>query len=402
MLRREFRLKEGDLFNNIFFHQSLAKVNQLGYFQIDKAPNIKAVTPDSDRVDVTVSGEEKSQNSIEVGAGFSGLEGFFAQTSYSTRNFLGKGEILQLSVRGGGRENLYSVSFTEPWMFDRPYTGGFSLFRLDRQFTQFNQRTQGGSLTVGSQLTYFSRGLLTYRYEVTDILPHGGFSTQSANFFGNGTTTIAQIVPAFQYDTRNNFYHPTKGFFYMAALPIATRYVGSQAEYFKITSKATWYIPSWKKTFFAFNGEFGHGRTLYSNDELPPSERYFLGGSNSVRGYFVRSIGPEFEGFVYGGDSYLQFNAEYAIPLNDLMQIAFYFDAGDTFAIHDISLTDVRGNPVRIRKPFSFDLRRSAGAEFRFFVPQFPYPIRLIWSKPLNPAPGQRTQSFEFTIGPSF
>jgi outer membrane protein insertion porin family len=238
-----------------------------------------------------------------------------------------------------------------------------------------------------------------YSYETTKLDARSGFNDQ-LGLVSLSDTRIIQITPSFQYDSRNNYYVPSEGFYFLAMMPVSHWSFGSDVSYYKLYTKATKFWPSFKKTFFAANAEFGWVRP-FGEHRTPASERFFLGGSNSVRGYGTRAIGPSFEGLVYGGDTYVAFNAEYTIPAGDTFQFVFFADAGEAYAL-DAIRTVYQGNIVTLEKGFDAELKTSAGFEVRFFVPMFPYPVRLIWSRPFNPEPWQPTKTFEFNIGPTF
>ena len=101
--------------------------------------------------------EEQNRNQLTFGAGVSEFEGFFGQMSFSTSNFLGRGESLTLSAQSGSRAQNYQLAFNEPFLFDRNITGGFDLFRRDirRAIGQFTQESEGGVVTFGFLLGGF-------------------------------------------------------------------------------------------------------------------------------------------------------------------------------------------------------------------------------------------------------
>jgi outer membrane protein insertion porin family len=398
VLRREFMLSEGDLFNMRHFDRSMRKVSQLGFFKITEPPAITPVEDAENQVNTLVVGEEDKRNMFEFGGGYSGLEGGFIQSSYSTRNFLGRGEVLEFMARLGGRTDSYSISFTEPWLFDRPYTGGISLFRVDQRFVQFDQRSTGGSLVFGVPVTYFSRAFIRYSYQETTLKIRTGSIVPLLSDLDK--TRIVQVSPSFIYDSRNHFYAPSKGTRFMASLPVSHWRFGSDVSYYKFLTQYTHYFPAFRRTYFAANAEFGFVRP-FANHRIPTNERFFLGGASSIRGYEVRSVGPAFQGLIYGGDTYLQANAEYVIPVGGTFQFALFADAGDAYTLRPIR-TVFNGNIETLRKKLDFSMPSSVGVEVRFFMPTFPFPVRLIWSRALNPEPWQRTRTFEFNIGAGF
>ena len=154
VIRREMRLYENGVFNTEALKFSIKRLNQLGYFKALEGPgkdvNIDK-TPNADnKVDVKMKLEEQNRNQLTFGAGVSQFEGFFGQLSFQTANFLGRGESLTVSLQGGQRAQNYTLSFTEPFLFDRNITGGANLFRSDvRYVSQFTQQTTGGTLTFG-------------------------------------------------------------------------------------------------------------------------------------------------------------------------------------------------------------------------------------------------------------
>ncbi len=114
VLRREVQLHEGDLFSRTKLELSRIKLNQLGYFTVEDDPVIEPIEG-RDEVRLNFPGQEQGRNEIQVGGGYSGLDGAFFNGVYSTRNFLGRGQVLSLALQVGGRADRYSLSFTEPW-----------------------------------------------------------------------------------------------------------------------------------------------------------------------------------------------------------------------------------------------------------------------------------------------
>src|ERR1051325_11682709 len=118
VLRREIFLEEGDIMDMETFKQSLYKIGQLGYFKVTDNPDFK-VNPDKKTVDISVKGDEQGKNDIQFGGGYSEAGGFFVQTQFGTRNFLGEGENLSVAFQRGNRQNYYSLSYSDPWFMDR-------------------------------------------------------------------------------------------------------------------------------------------------------------------------------------------------------------------------------------------------------------------------------------------
>ena len=169
VIRRELRLYENSVFNTEALKYSVKRLNQLGYFKpLEDQKNITTEkTPGADnKVDVTLKLEEQNRNQLSFGAGVSQYDGIFGQLSFSTANFMGRGETFTVSMQTGARVSDYQVAFTEPFLFDRPITGSVDLHKRDIEYLyQFTQGSTGGNLTMGFPLANFSRVYLNYSYD---------------------------------------------------------------------------------------------------------------------------------------------------------------------------------------------------------------------------------------------
>ncbi len=281
VLRREMKLAEDDLFNLKRFRVGMRKINQLGYWQISEEAGIQPRTGE-DKVDITVQGKEANRNEIQVGGGVSGLDGAFFSGSYATRNFLGRGEILQTYFQLGGRLSRYSISFIEPWFMGHPYTMGFSIFKTTTQYTTFEQGGRGGSVQLGRLLGDFSR------FDVTYLLQH---VTYTDNLNQTTQSLSSSIIPVYTYDTRNNFFRPTRGFRFQFATEYAGGVLGGQNYYFRPVGSATLYLPAIHKHYIGLNASGGYVMG-FGGYAVPTYERFFLGGERSLRAFKSRSISP--------------------------------------------------------------------------------------------------------------
>ncbi len=423
VLRRELPLAEGEVFNSRLWQIGLTRINQLGYWALSKEPEITPVEGEA-RLQAKVEGAEQGRNEIQVGGGFSGVEGAFFQGSYSTRNFLGRGEILQSSVQVGGRSQLINLSFTEPYFLGTRNTVGGSIFSRELDFRDFSRKSQGFSLLFGQRLGNFSSYAVTYRNERFDEFGGAAFFFDANNlpagwenldptalFAGEFGTPIPQgvrttnstLVPVYTYNTVNNPFRPSRGFRLRAVLELTGSFLGGDNEFLKPSLDVTWYRPAFRRSYAAFHVEGGIVRGLNSR-LIPRSERYFLGGDiRGPRVFETRSLAPigpvasipplaDSEGnivgipfAVVGGESYFLVQTEFVVRLTDPFDVAFFLDAGNAF-------DEVTGFDLG-------ELRYSAGLEARFYLPIFQAPLRLIWGKVLDEEDGDRLNSFQFSIG---
>lgn len=406
VLRREVRMREGDVFNEEAFKNSLLKVNQLGYFTLLEEPNNPEVIPsmEGNEVDVIIKGEETNRNQLEVGGGVSGLEGAFGRLLFSTRNFLGRGATLSAEALLGTRADRYSLSYTEPYVFDRPYIFGAELYKRNYLYYDLDQERTGFGTRFGMSLGYFSRIMLRYSYEIIDIefrrylrpqeppelgepLDPGRFSFSS--LYEEGETEISSVEPSWVYSTIDNPFRPSRGRELRLSLQVAGGPFGGQTSFFKPRLGFKQYIRAWRQTFFAFNTELAYIKE-YDDSTIPGFERLFLGGEMSVRGTEIRTVGPlDNTGQFIGGTSSMLFNLEYHVPIKDTpVEGLLFVDAGNAFDEDNV---------------FDYsDLVYTYGVELRVYLPIFPYPLRFIYAFLPDPPPRNSSTDFQFTIGSTF
>ncbi len=441
VLRREFRLNEVALFSRSSLDLSVGKINQLGYYEA--SPEAVAVSPveGTNTVQINVAGEEKGRNEIQVGGGYSGTDGAFFTGTYATKNFLGRGQVLSLSLQLGGRRNLYQIAFQEPWFLNRPYTLGFSIFRGNQDYGAAQRsESRGFGVVIGRQIGYFQSVQLRYdfqRVQSNGLAPQVGFATipgtQTQLQSVVATNTISKITPSWFRNSINNPYRPSAGWSLLADMEIAGGPLGGDTSYLKPRLVGTKYLRAWKKTFFALHGEIGAIKTWAGGsvpsaanvNDVPRFSRFWLGGeSYGPRVFQTRDVSPlryvqlnsvgeviqatvdpagqpvrdfdlngdgvlnQLDLVALGGDKYWLAMVEYTIPFDSPVELSFFLDTG---------------NALYEDTPWGLaDYRASAGIELRFFLPVFPVPLRLIYGWPLRKLPEDRTSAFAFSIGRSF
>ena len=479
VIRREMRVYEEGVFNTEALKFSIRRLNQLGYFKpleggkdvtVDKTPGA------SNQVDVTLKLEEQNRNQINFGAGVSEFEGFFGTVSFQTSNFLGRGESLTLTAQAGSRAQTYSLSFTEPFLFDRNITGGFSIYRSDvRYVSQFTQRTLGGTVTVGFPLSGFSRMFFNYSYQrvrITDINPSycnpdilrsNPFLRDSLQLTGStcsgagnaGSTTvdpvtglpvgttlvsssgdrvISKITPSVVYNTVDQPIFPTQGQRYTASIDLAG--IGGNTNFYKPTLEGVWYWRQNARMSFGTRAQFAylHTFTKDGTEALPIFEKMYLGGEYTVRGFDIRSIGPQdpATGLVLGGNKLLLFNFEENFTIAGPLRVILFYDAGQvkdvgqgfswkedvtTYRLrfpdgqslyNPLTATDVAAGLDAVTTHV-WAFKTSTGVEARFMMPVLNVPFRLIFA--FNPLRGgvrdntlqpQSSYQFRFAVGSTF
>jgi outer membrane protein insertion porin family len=426
VVRRELRLVEGGIFNVEALKNSVRRLNQLGYFkplESDDAVKIDETPGTEGKVDVTLKFQEQNRNQITFGAGVSQLDGFFGQLGFSTSNFLGRGESLGVQLQKGSQAKNYEVSFTEPFLFDRPISAGASVF--SRSFiypTQYTIESTGGTVTGGLPVTPFTRLFLGYSYEV-DTVPQSQINPiyltkqalESDPFLADellinegGKRTVGKVSPSLVYDTVNSPLFPDQGQRYVTAFDFAG--VGGNTQFVQTRLEGTWYHRLFPRQSFGIHVQGQYIRPYGDTTIVPIFDRLFLGGEYSIRGFDLRTIGPRdpATGAEVGGNKTLLFNGEYTINVGGPVRLVFFYDAGEVrdtgqsfglyepttqFVLPPVPLLTDPFNPGLLTNPNdpsaqphlevtgrTSAIKSSTGMEVRFFMPVLNIPFRLIFA----------------------
>jgi len=419
VLRREFHVSEGTWMNMGLFKSSVYKVNALGYWKLEDEPLEFDFDEEDKKVNVTVKGKEVGRNDLQFGAGYSELDGFFAQASFSTRNFMGRGETLGISLQMGGRSDYYTLSFSEPYLFDRRILLGASLFSTSTDIYDYYRESRGATLTIGFGLGMW--GSLSGLFAYENVKSH--YAIERVGFPGDSTSghdrpvdvpgltenplehayeyfdgRTVSFTPAYRFDTRDDPFDPNRGTGINFRVRMAGGPLGGDFDYIRPELTFTKFVPLSRKSksIFAFNIEAGKFFP-YNDSEIPLYELYRLGGDRTLRGFPYYSIRPRTAegkyfytdaGSVLGGDRFWLCNLEYQYRIGGPVKLVFFTDIGNTYAPEqgwDWSL-----------------YRQSYGAELRIFLPIFQAPIRFIYGIVVDPFPDEKSSDFQFSIGTTF
>ena len=410
VIRREIRVFEGGIFNTEMLKVSVRRLNQLGYFMPleEDAVEVEKSEGDENRVDLMFPLEEQNRNQITFGAGVSQFDGFFGQLSFGTSNFLGRGETMTVSMQGGSRTQNFVFGFTEPFLFDRNISAGFTLFKTKLQYIGlFTQASVGSNVTFGVPLANFTRMFLSYGYEevtvselnplFTDprVLQNNPFLQDSLLIGQDGRRTVSRITPSFIHNTIDNPVFPNSGKRFVTAFEFAG--LGGNTNFYKPRFEGIWYFQTGPRTSVGLRAETEYIAPFGDTEVLPLFERLFLGGEFSIRGFDLRTVGPRDArtGLVLGGNKSLLFNGEYLITIAQPVRLIFFYDTGQ---VQD------RGTGFTIG-----DFKTSTGGEVRFMMPVMGVPFRLIFA--YNPHRSgvldnsfrpESAFNFRFAIGSSF
>lgn len=412
VIRREMLLREGDRFSFALFKDSILRMKQLGLVELEKDPDIQPNPEDPTQINVSMEVKELQRNNIQFTAGYSGYQGTFVALSYSTVNFLGAGENLELSFQYGKRIRNYSFGFTEPYFLDLPISLGFNVFdRYNSYPFLFTQKSKGINFNFGARIKGYWRSNLTYGFEYIemgeaaeededylDYYGYGGYGgyggynpyLYGGGGYGTGKYAVSSISTTLFRNTVDSPLTPTKGTTYLASAKFAGSFLGGDVTMIKPRFEWTLYRPLYKRSHvIGFHLEYQFLKTM-GGSPVPYWEKFYLGGERSIRGYDIYTIGPRTEdGRNIGGEKSFVFNAEYIITVGGPLFLVFFYDAGNSY------LQDQKFN---FRK-----LYISRGMELRIFVPALRVPFRLIFSYNSHTIrAGDSKFAFRFAIGTTF
>ncbi len=287
VIRREFRLVEGDAFNSAKLRRSQQRIRNLGYFSNVEIDQVPGSAPDKAVVSANV--EEQSTGSLSVGAGFSTDAGVLGEFSIRERNLLGRGQELALSVSIGAKQNQVDLAFTEPYFLDREVRAGVDLFRRSRdlQSSRSHDFTEtGGGVRFGYPLSENLSQSLRYQFRASEIEK---VQANASNLIKAqaGTRYVSEVSQTLLYDQRDSRINPTDGYFVRLGSDLAG--LGGDVAYLRNTASSGYYLPVADEWVLSTGGRVGYIVGLGEDVEI--ADRYFLGGS-TLRGFESSGVGP--------------------------------------------------------------------------------------------------------------
>ena len=312
VIRREFRLVEGDAFNTSKLRRSRQRVQNLGFFKTVTVENEPGSAPD--RTVVKVEVEEQSTGDVTFGAGFSSSDGPIGNIGIRERNLLGRGQDLRLGFTLAGEATELDFSFTEPYFLDRNLAAGVDLYRTtnDRSDeSSYEEERLGGSLRGGFNITDDLRNVVRYTLEnrdITDVDSDASLLVRSEE----GATLRSGISNELTYDTRDSRFDPREGF--ITSLRTEFFGLGGDVTFARASATAGYYYTVYEDWTLSLRGT---GGTIYGiGEDTRISDRFFKGGG-SPRGFEYGGIGPRDAntGDSLGGKNFYTGTVEASFPL---------------------------------------------------------------------------------------
>jgi outer membrane protein insertion porin family len=306
VIRRELFTRPGDYFSRALIIRSLRQLAQLNYFNPEKLrPDTRIV--DDQTVDLIYEVEEKSSDNVNASVGYSGAYGVTGALGFTINNFSisqplegGAGQMLSFDWQfgEGARFRTFSLSFTEPWLFDRPTTLGFSIFD-SRQRYVWDLRQTGISARIGKRLNWpdnYCRADWTLKFQNNDVRDNGG-----SIYYQTGVTKQVSITQVLSRNSTDSPIFPTIGSSVALSTEISGGPLPGNVDYQKWLFNAEWYIPLFGSSRLVLysSTSLGYLEGFYKDSRIPPIEFFYMGGTlmgyvatTPLRGYEDRSVGP--------------------------------------------------------------------------------------------------------------
>jgi len=339
VVRREFRLAEGDAFNGFRVKRSRDRIQSLGYFQ-DKLEVEQKQGSAPDRVILETNLEEKSTGSLQVSAGYSSLEKFIVSANIEQANLMGKGQIVHAGVDWSIYNRSVNLGFQEPYLFDKNIAVGVDLFRRDYnsfnyvntdRHTTYDEVTTGFQIRAGVPLTEMWSLALRYGLSIDRVTldkstyytaynPDGTLNASGATHcdpilagrylcdaIGNRTTS--SLGYSLVFDSLNDRIHPSHGMRFFVSQDLAG--LGGSVRYIKSTVEGHQYW-NWHGFIISANLQGGYIQSLESGkgpgtDKVRLTDRFYM-GEPEFAGFDIRGLGPRVLRATYNSDGSLNLN----------------------------------------------------------------------------------------------
>jgi outer membrane protein insertion porin family len=287
VIRRQFRLQEGDAFNRVLVERSRTRIRSLGFFKDVEVKNVPGSQPD--RTNLTVNVTEQSTASLSVGLGYSSTTSLLGEVSYTDSNWFGRGQNLRVSLTASYITKQAVFSFTEPYFLGRELAAGFDLYETQTNFDQaaFQSNSTAAVLRTAYSISEYSTVALNYTYKIENVRPYAGapLNVQLAAGSLNGS----QIGFTYAYNDLDDIRKPTSGSTFAFSQQFSG--FGGNMKFLKSIVTAATYTPMFDGAMIATLQGRANYITGYGGSFVPFEERLFDGG-DTFRGFALAGVGP--------------------------------------------------------------------------------------------------------------
>lgn len=392
VIRREFRLVEGDAFNSAKLRRSRQRLKDLNFFEKAEVTNIPSDTA-PDRTIIKVDVQERSTGELTFGVGWASTSGPIVEASLRERNLLGRGQDLRLGAGLGTKRTSVDLSFTEPYFMNREVAAGFDVFVIDRKLqreSSYDASSIGGDVRAGYRLSENLRQDWTYTLKQDTV--KGVNSTSIYIQEQIGSRVSSALGQTLLYDRRDSRLEPTEGYYLRLGSEVAG--LGGDVRFLRGILGAGQYFTLTDKWILGLTSTVGIVHGL--DQRVRITDRFFVGGDN-LRGFTNGGISPRDSGTgdALGGLWQAVGSAQVKFPLG----------LPEEFGVNGQIFTDVgtigetdTADTVSVNQ--SNSLRASSGMGIGWKSPMGPVSVDLAY--PIMREKFDKKEYFRFNFGTKF
>ncbi len=319
VIRREFRVAEGDAYSKVLIEAARQRLLRLGYFKDVKIA--KEAGPAPDRVNLKIAVTEQKTGELAFSGGYSSTQGVIGEISYTERNLMGTGQYLDVKLSGSfSGDGAFTVSWTEPHFLDRNLAFGVDVFVKNADYTQssgyviagYEDFRAGGSLRLSTVLADNLTAGINYTLmweDVYNVDPNASLAVKQIQ----GSAIISSVGYSLIYDTRDNKKKPTRGFYFKGTQDLAG--AGGDVDYIRSTAEMRGYYPVTDDIVLA-GRTMGGTITGWGGQSVRVVDAFYKGGE-TIPGFAPAGIGPRdaATGDALGGTTFYSATTELRFPL---------------------------------------------------------------------------------------
>jgi outer membrane protein insertion porin family len=394
IIRRELYLGPGDMYSLTDLTDSRSSLGRLGFFD---GNTIEEKRIDNQTMDLVVKVKEAPTGNIQLGGGYGSYGGLLVSLGVNDRNVWGSGINVGVKAEKSQTTESYSFNISNPRLNDSDFSGNFSVYHSSYDYNDYSVFTDGVAVGVGHRFSRHISGYIGYGYSGNAYAFADDINTSLIDTYYFQDYTKSGVTVSASWDDTDDYYLPREGFtlsqsFEKTGIGADADYLKSRSDFGKYTGLEEW---------LGFDAIFRYKARFYTvvdNGYIPLAEKFYMGGIGSVRGYESYSLSPTIadvnaaDGIRrIGGSSTFSNSLELSFPLvpKAKMRIVTFLDGG--------IITDTVTAKTLKTKTLA---RGGYGAGLEWFSPVGP--IQLMFARPLNEHTGDKTSSFEFTMGQRF
>jgi outer membrane protein insertion porin family len=387
VITRELFVEENEPFDSTKIKKSQEAVYNLGFFD-----NVVIDTEQvsMDKLNLIFEVVERKTNTIGLGAGYSTVEGLVGYLQLTNANLFGEAKSFSADVQFGNKKKSWQLGYKDPWFFDTPTSFGVDVWNIFKNKLYNNQGydldTYGLDLSFGRRLNNNNKVFLTYRYQQDT---YSAIDDALKPYVKEGGSQVSSLTPMYVFDDRDDIFDPNRGIYNTMSLQFGGGLLGGDYNYIKGLWDFRYFVPVYWKFVLGVHARIGNGwgyGSSYGDAAMPPTEKFYAGGTDTVRGYDERALGP-----IAGGNFLAVTNVELKLKLIDrMLTLVSFYDSGNCWE----NARDVDWSNPYLYPGFGFGIR--------FTVPGTVMLIRLDWGYALDPNYHVNGGKIHFNIGNIF